>query len=240
MPASRAPPTLSLLVSDSNSPKTSTWRAALALAEKDFRSEWRTRAAWNAIALFSLGAPVALGYALAGFKLEPEIVGGLLWTTLFFAALVGLPRAFVKEEESGTATLLRLHYPAQAVLWGKALGQLVLLLSTQIAAVPLFVLLLKARIEEPSVLLLCLLAGDVGLALASCVLGAIAAQSRSRGALFPALAAPLFLPMLASLSVAGGIAFGSRGDAGPVLTLLFAFDVALASATWILWEFVWE
>lgn len=215
-------------------------RAAWAVAEKDFRSEWRSRAAWNAIALFSLAAPVALGYALANLKVGAEILGGLLWTTLFFAAMVGLPRTFVKEEETGTAVLLRLHYPAEAVLWGKALGQFVLLASTQLAAVPLFALILGANIELPLVLLIILALGDVGLAVASCLLGAIAAQARSRGALFPALAAPLLLPMLASLSVASGVAFGAKGNPWPTIQVVAAFDVALLAGAWILFEFVWE
>lgn len=216
------------------------WRAAWAVAVKDFRSEWRSRAAFNAIALFSIVAPVALGYALSNLKVAPEVLGGLLWTTLFFAAMVGLGRAFIKEEESGTAALLRLHYSAQAVLWGKSLGQLVLLLSTQIAAVPLFLLLFNARVKEPGTLALTLVLGDIGLSVASCVVGAMAAQARSRGALFPALAAPLLLPLLATLSVASGIAFGAGGNAWPALQVLIAFDVAMVAAAWILFDFVWE
>ena len=216
------------------------WKAAWAVAVKDFRSEWRSRAAFNAIALFSIVAPVALGYALSNLKLIPEVLGGLLWTTLFFAAMVGLGRAFIKEEESGTAALLRLHYSAQAVLWGKVVGQMVLLLSTQIAAVPLFLLLFNARVMQPLTLLPCLVLGDIGLAVSSCVVGAMAAQARSRGALFAALAAPLLLPLLATLSVASGIAFGAGGDAWPALKVLVAFDVTMVAAAWMLFDFVWE
>lgn len=215
-------------------------RAIWAVAEKDFRSEWRSRAALNAVALFSLAAPVALAYALANLKLEAEVLGGLLWIVLFFAAMVGLPRAFVKEEENGTAALLRLHYPADAVLWGKAIGQLALLVSTQIAAVPLFLMLLGARVAQPLTLSAALLLGDIGLAVASCILGAMASQAKSRGALFPALAAPLMLPLLASLSVASGVAFGASGNAAPTLQVVLAFDVALLAASWLLFEFVWE
>ncbi len=211
-----------------------------AVFEKDWRSEWRSRAALNAITLFSLAAPVALAYALANLKIEAAVLGGLLWTVLFFAAMLGLPRSFVKEEESGTAALLRLHFSSEAVLWGKALGQLALLISTQLAAVPLFVLLFGARVEKPAVLALGLVLGDVGLAVSSCVLGAMAAQAKSRGALFPALAAPLVLPLLASLSVAAGAAFGSGAPAGVALEIVALFDVALVAAAWMLFEFVWE
>jgi heme exporter protein B len=215
-------------------------RSIWAVWEKDFRSEWRSRAALNAVALFSVAAPVALGWSLAKQKLPPEALGGLLWTTLFFAALLGLPRAFVKEEESGTAALLRLHFSSDAVLWGKVLGQLALLVVTQIAAVPLFVLLLGARVEAPFLLLLAVVLGDVGLAVSSSILGAMAAQARSKGALFSALAVPLMLPLLASLSVATGAAFGAKIDAAPALQVVAAFDVVLLAAAWMTFDFVWN
>lgn len=214
--------------------------AIWAVWDKDFRSEWRSRAALNAVALFSVAAPVALGFALAKQTLPPEALGGLLWTTLFFAALLGLPRAFVKEEESGTAALLRLHFSSDAVLWGKVLGQIALLVATQLAAIPLFVLLLGARVESPALLLLAIVLGDVGLAVSSSVLGAMAAQARSKGALFSALAVPIMLPLLASLSVATGAAFGARIDAAPALQVVAAFDLVLLAAAWMTFEWVWN
>lgn len=226
-----------------NAPRTGSpglTRAIWAVWEKDFRAEWRVRAALNAVALFSVASPVALGFALAKQKLPPEALGGLLWVTLFFAALLGLPRAFVKEEESGTASLLRLHFSSDAVLWGKVLGQLALLAVTQLAAVPLFVLLLGAQLESWGLLLLAVILGDVGLAVASSLLGAMAAQARSKGALFSALAVPLMLPLLASLSIATGAAFGARIDAVPALQVVAAFDLVLLAAAWMTFDFVWS
>jgi heme exporter protein B len=220
--------------------RASLMRDIWAVWNKDFRSEWRGRAALNAVCLFSIAAPVALGFTLAKQKLEPEALGGLLWTTLFFAALLGLPRAFVKEEESGTAALLRLHFSSDAVLWGKVIGQLALLGVTQLAAVPLFVLLLGAKVTSPLLLLLCVILGDVGLAVSSTVLGAMAAQVRSKGALFSALAVPLMLPLLFSVSVASGAAFGARMDAVPGLQVVAAFDLVLLAAAWMTFDFVWS
>jgi heme exporter protein B len=211
-----------------------------AVWDKDFRSEWRGRAALNAVTLFSIAAPVALGFSVAKQRLEPEVLGGLLWTTLFFAALLGLPRAFIKEEESGTAALLRLHFSSDAVLWGKVLGQLALLAVTQLAAVPIFVLLLGATVKSPILLLLAVILGDLGLAVSSTILGAMAAQARSKGALFSALAVPLMLPLLASLSIATGAAFGARVDAVPALQVVAAFDLVLLAAAWMTFEFVWN
>ena len=214
--------------------------AARAVFWKDVLSEWRSRAALGAVALFSLAAPVALGFSLAQQHLPPEAQGALLWSVLFFAACIGLPRAFVKEEEAGTSALLRLHFGSDAVFWGKAAGQLALLFVTQLAAVPVFVLLLGARVHNAPLLLLTLMSGDLGLALSSTLIGAMAAQARGRGALFPALAAPILLPLLATLSVATGAAFGARVEYGGALMVVAAFDLALVGAGVLGFELVWK
>ncbi len=216
------------------------WFCARAVFWKDVLSEWRSRAALGAVALFSLAAPVTLGFSLAQQKLPPEAQGALLWSVLFFAACIGLPRAFVKEEEANTSALLRLHFGSDAVFWGKAAGQMALLLVTQLAAIPVFVLLLDVRVHNAQLLLWTLLCGDLGLALASTLIGAMAAQARGRGALFPALAAPVMLPLLATLSVATSAAFGAKVDAGNALMIVAAFDLALVGAGVLGFELVWK
>ena len=217
-----------------------TWRMVTAVFWKDWKSEWRTRAGLNASGLFAVAAPIALSFSVASQKLEPEVLAGLLWTVLLFAALVGLARAFIKEEESGTAALLRLTYPAEAVLWGKALFNLALLVLTQLAAVPIFIILLNARVENPGLLLQVLLFSDIGLAVASTLLGAIAGQVRARGTLFAAIAVPVLLPLLMAAAAATAVAFGSRGDANPALLMITSYDVAVLVAAWMLFDYVWS
>ena len=217
-----------------------TLRSAQAVFLKDWRGEWRVRAALNAIGLFSVAAPIALSFNVARQQLEAEVHAGLLWAVLLFAALVGLSRAFVKEEESGTVHLLRLSCPAEAVLWGKAAFNLALLFITQCAAVPIFMVLLGVRLHDPAALFVVLLLGDIGLAGVSTLLGAIAAQTRSRGALFSAIAVPVLLPLLVAASSATAIALGKPGDIMPGLTMIAAYDVAMLAAAWLLFDYVWS
>jgi hypothetical protein len=68
----------------------------------------------------------------------------------------------------------------------------------------------------------------------------MAAQARSKGALFSALAVPLMLPLLASLSIAAGAAFGARVEAAPALQVVAAFDLVLLAGAWMTFEFVWD
>ncbi len=213
--------------------------AALAVFVREWRGEWRTRAALNASVLFAVAAPIALSFNVATQTLSAETLAGCLWSVLLFAALVGLPRAFVREEESGTAAQLRLCCAPQAVLWGKAAFNFALLLLTQIAAVPLFVVLLNARVTQPIALLAILLAGDLGLAVACTLLGAIASQARARGALFSAVAVPVLLPLLGAASLATSAAFGANTSIWPGLQIVLTYDVLVLAASWMLFDFVW-
>lgn len=221
-------------------PRVSAWSAAFAVLQRDWRGEWRTRAALNAALLFAVSAPIALSFSLARQQLEPETLSGCLWSVLLFAALVGLPRAFVKEEEGGTALQLRLCAPSDAVLWGKAAFNLGLLVLTQLAAVPIFILLLNAHVASPGLLLTSLLLGDIGLAVASTLLGAMAGAAHARGALFCAIAVPILLPLLVVAASVTTVAFGARGDILGALQILAAYDVALCAAAWMLFGFVWK
>lgn len=223
-----------------------TWRLVLAVFMKDWRSEWRTRAGLNASVLFAVAAPIALSFSVALQNLAPETLAGLLWVVLLFAALVGLSRTFFVEEEGGTVTLLRLGYPAEAVLWGKALFNGTLLLLAQAAAVPVFVVLLNVRIDKPGLLLLALILGDVGLAVASTLLGALSAQARARGALFTAISIPILLPLLVAASAATAVTLGTgviapaRADFWGPLQIIAAYDVLIVAAAWMLFDFVWS
>ena len=217
-------------------------RLAWAVFQKDWRSEWRTRAGLNTAILFAVAAPIAMSFNLARQSLSPEALAGLLWTILLFAALMGLGRAFIKEEESGTAVLLRLIFPSDAILWGKTFFNFSLLVLTQLAAIPIFIVLLNARIEEPLLWILALLLGDVGLATASTLLGAIASQARARGALFAGIAIPVLLPLLVAASAVTAAAMSpqSADSYWPAIQIIVGYDAAILAASWMLFDFVWS
>jgi len=223
-----------------NTAPRTTLKLVLAVFLKDWRTEWRTRAGLNASVLFAVAAPLALSFSVAMQSLAPETLAGMLWIVLLFAALVGLSRTFFSEEEGGTVTLLRLAYPAEAVLWGKALFNGTLLLVAQAAAVPVFMVMLNVRIDKPGLLLLALILGDVGLAVASTLLGALSSQARARAALFTAISIPILLPLLVAASSATAATLGARADFWPALQIIAAYDVLIVVAAWMLFEFVWS
>jgi heme exporter protein B len=179
----------------------SRWLAeALAVAAKDLRAEFRTRVALNSLALFALTTLAAVSYTIGPYRLSTEdrpfLLSVLLWIVIFFAALAGLDRSFVKEEESRTAPLLRLA-AAPTVVWaGKLLYNLVLIWVLMAMLAPLFCVLMGFEIAMPWRFAAVLAAGGYGLAVTTTIIAAIIAQALTKGALFSVLSLPLLLPLL--------------------------------------------
>lgn len=221
-------------------------RAAAAVFVKDLRSEWRTRVALNALLLFAFSVLVLVGYAVGPTRLaledRPVVNSVLLWIVLFFSAMTGLSRAFVHEEEAGTAAALRLSAPPAAVLLGKLLANLALLGVVMAFVVPLFLALMSFGIASPGLFLAVLALGAVGLASASTFIAAIVAKTAAKGALFAVLATPLLLPPLVAAVTATRVAATEPDLAAGLdaVRLLFAYDGLMVTVSFLLFDAVWR
>ena len=177
------------------------WLAeALAVAGKDLRAEFRTRVAVNSLALFALTTLAAVSYTIGPYRLaeedRPFLLSVLFWIVVFFAALAGLDRSFVKEEESHTAPLLKLA-AAPSVVWaGKLLYNLALITVLIAMLTPLYCVLMGFEVATPWRFVGLLAAGGFALAVITTIVAAIIAQAMTRGALFSVLSLPLLLPLL--------------------------------------------
>ncbi|HMM34850.1 MAG TPA: heme exporter protein CcmB [Thermoanaerobaculia bacterium] len=221
-------------------------RAAAAVFVKDLKTEWRTRVAINALLLFAFSVLVLVGYAVGPTRLpledRPVVNSVLLWIVLFFSAMTGLSRAFVNEEETGTAAALRLSAPPAAVFLGKLLGNLALLGVVMAIVVPLFLALMSFGIAAPGLFLAVLALGGIGIAAASTFIAAIVAKTAAKGALFAVLATPLLLPPLVA-AVTGTQIAATQPDLGAGLDavrLLFAYDGLMVTASFLLFDAVWR
>jgi heme exporter protein B len=190
-------------------------REALAVAAKDLRTEFRTRVALNALLLFAVTTLAAVSYTIGPYKIaaadRPFLLSVLLWIVILFAALAGLDRTFVKEEESHTAALLRLAARPHAVWLGKLLFNLGLLAVLMLVLVPLFAILMNLPVVLGwGWLAAVMMTGGFALAVTTTVIAAVIAQAMTRGALFAVLSLPLLLPLL--VFAIQGTAAVSRGD----------------------------
>ena len=188
-------------------------REIKAVYRKEISSELRTKSGLATVCLFSLAAVVAVAFASFNQKLTGSLASGLLWVTLLFTAAVALPRAFVTEEEQGTADLLRLIARPEAVFWGKVLYNLTLMLVTGVVLSLLFFVLVGSSVTNLFLYAVCLIGSCAALSGTVTLCGALVAQAAGRGALAAAIAIPLLLPLVA-IGVAGMKV--ALGDPGPL------------------------
>ena len=207
--------------------------------------ELRTRYALGAVLLFAITTLIAVSAALSTATVKSEVKAALLWIILLFAALSGLARIFVREEEAGTAPLLRLTAPATAVYAGKLLFNVALVFAVEGVSVPLFLVVLPPATVNFGLLLGVLLLGAIGLAGSSTFVAALIAQASSgKSALFFIVAFPVLLPLVLIAVQATVGAFDSidmhhvraRADLG----LLALYSLVMTTTSFLLFEYIWH
>src|SRR5450759_2744679 len=93
--------------------------SALAVMAKDVKCEIRAKHSLSAVLLFAVTSTVAASFTLHAWGTRAEIASALLWLVIYFSAMSGLSRSFVREEETYTASTLKLAARANAVYLGK-------------------------------------------------------------------------------------------------------------------------
>ncbi len=221
--------------------------AAWAVFVKDLRTELRTRYAINAMVLFAActAVMVSIGTTFIGLRRTEEallIQASLLWVALLFAAITGLSRGFVHEEEARTMAALRLAAPPVAVYLGKFLLNLALLVLLGAITSLLFIVFVRVEVGSPMAFVAMLAAGSLCLAAATTILAAIIAKASFKSALFAVLAFPLLVPPLVIAIQGTALTLDNSGltTALPALQFLTAYSVATFVASLLLFRFVWE
>ncbi len=219
---------------------------ALAVFAKEVRSELRSRVAINAIGLFGLTTLVAVAYQIGPYQIHeqdrPHLLAALLWIIIFFAALSGLQRVFVKEEDAHTAKTLRLAARPLAVWGGKLLFNVVLLAALEILLVPLYGVLMGMHVRGVTPLVVLLAVGCVAMASTATIVAAIIARAAGSGTLFAILAVPLMLPLLVMLIAGTRMAMTSPrwSDILPALQGVGALAGVTVVASVYLFPVIWH
>jgi len=238
-PSAPAPSTAATPLAGVAAPAASSWGAVWAILRKECRSEWRTRYGLNAAVLFAVTSLTAVTFAAGRIPDRPDLLSALFWVTLLFASLASMSHAFVREMESRTMLLLRLIAAPTQIALGKLLFNLIFLCVVEAITVPMFMVLTGAPALQWGPFLTILGLGTLSLAASSTLVGAVIAQTRSRGALFAGVSLPLLLPVLAA-GVAGTRAQWEARSVAPDARLLAAYAVALFAASLLLYDHLWE
>lgn len=200
-------------------------RVAGAVARKDLRTELRSREV-----LPALGQFVVLALLIANFGFDvgtggARIAPGVLWLTITFAGLVAFGRTFAAERDQASLEALLLTPASRAAIFaGKALAAAAVLAGCEVVLVPaLGVFFGTPVLSLPLAAALVLV--TIGMAGLGCLFAAIAAQTRARDLLLPALSLPLWVPFVVVGGRAVQVALGGGGEASGALALLLDFDI---------------
>ncbi len=216
---------------------------AWAVCAKDAATELRRRVATASVLFFAAACLTLVSFAIGPFEVPPEaretVFSALLWVVLFFSAATGLPRAFVREEESGTALALRRVAPAAPVLAGKTLFNFLLFCAIALVTAPAFALLLGWQIASPAALSGVLLLAGFGLSVVSTFLSALVARASHKSVLFVLVSFPIVAPLL--LPAIAATVSASRGEIPwSALRVLVAYDGAAACGAYLLAGAAWD
>lgn len=215
---------------------------SIAVLRKDLVCEFRTRYAINAIVLFAVTTLIAVSFSVGGAGISQPIQATLLWIIIYFSALSGLSRAFVKEEESRTATALRLAASPGAVFGGKLLFNILLLFMLEVVIVPLFVGMMSLQVKGWLLFVMVLVTGSIGLAVAATIVAAIVSKANAKGALFAVLSFPLLLPVLITgihgtqAAISSSVFMSGIDD----LKLLVSYTGVMFVVSLLVFRFIWE
>jgi len=216
------------------------------LLRKELLLEWRTKESVPAMGLFALTTFVIFHFALDRSSLEGDLAAGVLWATVLFAAMLGVNRLFVAEQEQGGFEgFLLAPVDRSALLVAKAAALFLYLVAVQVVALPAFVVLLLGPspgaelLEVAGVLLL----ADAGIAVVGTLASALAIQTRARDLIAPLVALPLLVPVvIAGARATSPLLLEAGADPlpGKWLAVLALYDVVFALLAYAVFDYLLE
>lgn len=224
-------------------------QVVLALLRKELLVELRTMESVPGMVLFSFSTFVVFHFALNRGSVEGDLAAGILWVTLLFAAMLGINRLFVADEEQGGFdALLLAPVDRSAMLVAKVAALGIYLIALELVAVPAFGLLLLGsslgRALPDLILVIALV--DLGLALIGTFVAALAVRTRARDLIGPLIALPLLTPIAIGASRASSPLLSQAhhaGASGPGLRwlmLLGLYDLVFGLIAYAVFDFLLE
>ena len=218
-------------------------RRVWAVAEKDVRSEMRSKEVVGTMAAFSVLSAVVFGLAFDLRVPRPELVApGILWVIVLFAGVLGLHRSFGSEVDRGTlAGLLLAPVERSAIYLGKVAANLLYFLAVEALLVPALLILFDVNLLKP-IILLGLLLGTIGYVGVGTLLAALTSRNRARETLLPVLLLPVLAPLfIAGVGLTSVVLDGRAGaEAWPWLGIIGLYDALTFAVAFLLVDVVWE
>jgi heme exporter protein B len=221
-------------------------RPSLALLRKDLLLERRAPESIPAMLLLSVTTFVLFHFGIGRDAVDGQLAAGVLTVTLLFAAILGINRLFVSEqEEGGFDGVLLAPIDRTSLFVAKAAGLFLFLTLVEVVAVAAFAILLLGPSPWPAlpglVVMLALL--NTALAVVGTLVSALAIRTRARDLIVPIVGLPMLVPAL--IASARGIAplFAAGGaESLPTkwLAVLALYDLVFGLLAYAVFDFLLE
>jgi len=221
--------------------KLSVIQLTVANVRKDLRLEWRSRDVLNSMLFFAL-----LVVVIFSFTFEPtaeesrRLAGGLIWTAFLFSTTMALNQSWARELRNGVLDAYRVApAPAEALFFGKCLGNFLLVLLLECLMAPLFVLFYNLRSVGPYwQLIVVFLLGTWALVVNGTFFAAMSIRTRNRELMLPLLLLPISIPAVNHMVSATTKVL--TGESSPVSDIKFltAYCVIYTTVSFLLFETV--
>ena len=218
------------------------WQALLG---KELRTEVRTMRSLPAMVLFAVTTFVIFRFGLDQTQLSGSLAGGVLWTTLLFASILGINRIFVSELEEGGFDLFRLAPVASNVFFAaKSAALFIYLTMLEVIVVPVFALFFLPDWAALLPLIPVLLIANLGISLLGTLISSMAVNSTARDLLVPLILLPLVVPLMIAATGASAPLFDPSGPAfdgfGGWLMVMGLYDGVFLLVGYAVFDFLLE
>ncbi|MCC2547500.1 heme exporter protein CcmB [Hymenobacter sp. BT175] len=211
--------------------------------QKDFRLEWRQRAALNGMLLY-VGSTVFvcyLSFSLRGGELPAPAWNALFWIILLFTAVNAVAKGFLQESRGRLLYYYTLVRP-QAVILAKIAYNALLLLGLALVGLGVYAMVLGNPVQQMPLFVGNVLLGALGFATTLTLVSGIAAKATNSSTLMAVLGFPLMIPMLlllikVSKNALDGLEFEASRNA---LLTLVALNLIVGAVSYLLFPFLWR
>jgi heme exporter protein B len=214
--------------------------AAIAVAQKDLRTEWRTKESLNSSVSFALVILVLFSFA---FDLDRDeklaLSGGLLWLVYAFAGALIVNRSFAREIPNDCLdVLIASRAPGWALFLGKSVACFLLLLLVEMISLPVFGLFYNINwVHSFAALMLVIVLATWGITVVGTAFSAITVNVRLRELMLPVLLYPILIPLLIfAMTLTTGLLNGNAVLSD--IRLLVVFDAIFTSLSIYLVDFI--
>jgi heme exporter protein B len=217
-------------------------RAALFIARKDLRTEFRTKEALNASVSFALVVLMLFSFAFdLGREEFYDISGGLLWLVYVFAGALIVNRSFIREVPNDCLdVLIASPMPAWSLFLGKAMASFVLLLIVELVSLPVYGLFNNLQwVHAFWGLFGVMILATWGITITGVAFSAVTVNVKLRELMLPVLHYPLLIPLLiGAMQVTTALIKSEASDVMQELRIVIAFDLIFTSLALYLIEFI--